>query len=248
MRGGARTHPGPRTSRPPRALRVGGVVVLGRDAVGDPSRIAPERTHPCPISPTTTHLLLACRRSPAVAGRAAQPAPRRAGPADGRRARRHHPAHQRRPGRRGDDPQPGRRRCRLAGPPARHQDPLVVGEFGPSYGQTADVVLALSAAKVGKGTAAAATKALRSTCSTTPAAATPPSTTPAPSPSCSWSPPLAAPTHGPSATPSGPTWSPGCAPSSAARSAPAAPPPTAAASATSASSATSATRSPSRSR
>jgi hypothetical protein len=38
---------------------------------------------------------------------------------------------------------------------------LVVGEFGPSYGQTADVVLALSAAKVGKGTAGAATKALK---------------------------------------------------------------------------------------
>lgn len=38
---------------------------------------------------------------------------------------------------------------------------LVVGEFGPSYGQTADVVLALAAAGVGKGTAAAATRALK---------------------------------------------------------------------------------------
>ena len=38
---------------------------------------------------------------------------------------------------------------------------LVVGEFGPSYGQTADVVLALSAAGVGKGSAAAATTALK---------------------------------------------------------------------------------------
>ena len=38
---------------------------------------------------------------------------------------------------------------------------VVVGEFGPSYGQTADVVLALSAAGVGKGTAAGATAALK---------------------------------------------------------------------------------------
>ncbi|HEX7189381.1 MAG TPA: prenyltransferase/squalene oxidase repeat-containing protein [Actinomycetes bacterium] len=38
---------------------------------------------------------------------------------------------------------------------------VVVGQFGPAYGQTADLVLALSAAGVGKGKTAAATRALK---------------------------------------------------------------------------------------
>lgn len=38
---------------------------------------------------------------------------------------------------------------------------LVTGQFGPDYGQTADAVLALSAAGVGRGTARAATRALQ---------------------------------------------------------------------------------------
>lgn len=39
---------------------------------------------------------------------------------------------------------------------------VVTGDFGPVYGQTADVVLALAAAGVGKGKAAKATRALKS--------------------------------------------------------------------------------------
>jgi hypothetical protein len=41
-------------------------------------------------------------------------------------------------------------------------DHVVTGQFGPSYGQTADVVLALAAAGVGRGKAAKATRALKS--------------------------------------------------------------------------------------
>ena len=41
------------------------------------------------------------------------------------------------------------------------EDNTVTTQFGPSYGATADVVLALTAAKAGKGTAAAATKVLK---------------------------------------------------------------------------------------
>ncbi len=40
-------------------------------------------------------------------------------------------------------------------------DHVVTGQFGPSYGQTADVVLALAAAGVGRGKAAKATRALK---------------------------------------------------------------------------------------
>ena len=148
MRGGARTHQRPHLPPPARPVASGALSCAGVGLARGPSRIAPVKgRHPCSTPHSRARLrkhLLAARRAPDGSGR-----------------RPRHSRHRRR----GRDQQPGRRRRRLARPSARRRQPPdddhVRRPAFPDYGLTADVVLALDAAKVGRRAARQATGALR---------------------------------------------------------------------------------------